>query len=533
MRVAAAALLSSILIGYLLCDSLFFGETQKDAGLNGVLGNDGAITKMYVCQISDATTSESDLNIIESLQRAGINELCISRFFTCFGDDVTSANVCLPNDYDSLRYLPLAQGSDFQLLKIKQGNQVMRFDTLSLDSKLELLIYLGDSLDAVRWNGSTWENSVIDISPISSDLVLDSVLMKDASELWRSKTTARKKSKRANERTVYIDWKYVCGTADVYACSTDILTYLRQYAQDQYAVREGVSCLRAVNKPWHQHTLQHQRHRYGLQLCGCSDTYSKKNTLEKIPVKGGNYFVRNGIVFMGAEIARCFRRCQNWSSTIGLDEGAQPEQINDSLRHYMVGNNSKAVIWVGHNRPNWNATCNCSGYPYEGTSEQPLYHIDLFFHPFGIKKGTDTLTYILALLNNEWHDESVIQTPQYQRLQKNLKSTDSLLQADILKMNLIPKPIYVPLIYGKRPGKDFYIAFANGHSSATSSGYQYLLPKYLDAYGYARYDEVHRAALDSLSKGGIIDVKEIEEYYGLDNALHCVTKVVSRQGEND
>jgi len=503
-----------------------------------VMGNEGSIEYIYLSEVtaSGDPAPRDPFNLLDTLEKLGI-DVCFTRYLLCYGTDISTASICHPPqspEDDSLpkaisEMLPLNLSGHYNNLVVDGMN--FRFDSLPVSDRIDLILYLGAELDGLQWSDGQWKNGRITVSRTDGQIHFDSSAAVLANSLWSGRKHNRNNKGLADSnRTVYINWKMVCGDLPTDSCMDTVKSKLSIYVQDQYVVRSSGSTHRlyARNRPRFYNDLKRLLQSYASRICGRSVSTVE---LEDLAIKGGNYAIRNNLVFIGADVASYYLSCENHWRAVGFEEKPTIGQLEQALFQSFSGERDGKVIWVGDGDPDTTLWYDCAVEIPENSLAQPLYHIDLFFHPLGLETETDTFHYIIATMIDSLHPDTVVKAPRYINLKERLALTDQKLQMALRQIGLVPKPITVPFGFAHTKNNEFFIAFANGHSERLKNGtFRFLMPSYLNANSlkFGAYDSAHVMALDSLERAGV-EVVPIWANYGYQSALHCTSKVLRRK----
>lgn len=514
-----------------------------------VVGNEESVKKAYIAEFRDDTVHPDEHNGLVDTLKAKEIDVCLSRYILCYGSGVSTARVCFPDSADNFEghtidssaiarispLLPLYASGQFQLIDFSDGTS-FRFDTLSISEKLDILPLMSQELYSLKWTDGQWTNDLFTVSAVDSmgfapkqdDLNL-------ASFWWQSRDSARRK-RFTQDSTIYLDWKWICGSQSDQICQNEVREKLSRFSQDQFLVRAdsaGSSCLTALNRPYWSAQLNRQMGCYASQLCGCAprlDSCEQVN-IDSLAIRGGNYFVRDSVVFIGSDVASYYRHCENWWSSLGFNSKPSMDSLEQALGNLITRKPQSKVIWVGDGSPDVITPFDCNRQPPESSVTQPIYHIDLFFHPLGTMNGTIDFHYVIAMLTDSLHAASTIKLDEYGNVKDRLRATADSLEIRLRNLGFEPCPIVVPLVfYGGSAMGSAYIAFANGISEKTDSGFRYLMPDYLNSgsFKYEKQYEATRLIAEKALKAARVDVVRITANYGMVSALNCMTKVLRR-----
>jgi hypothetical protein len=518
---------------------LFFGCFYSCYS-QSVMGNDGRIKKLFLSEVavSEATRPEVTLNVVDSIRELGI-DVCFTRYIPCYGSSVESANTCFEGTQDwaddsgegisdsILELLPLHLVGSFHLLRFE--DESVRYDSLSIPDRLAVTLALGNQLTSLEWKNGRWENGNLSVESTDASKSFKDADTSKAKSLWQN----QKSGKHLSDSVVYINLKMICENHQTdSACREEIIENLSIYTQDEFVVRKHGNCLTARNRPHWTPRIKRFMQCYASQLCDCVTNSCDDLPYDSLALKGGNYFVRGDLVFIGSDVASYYRECEQWWKTLGFMRKPSMHEVELSLAKLFTGSTFGKIIWVGDGAPDTLLIHNCSGHPLEDSYVQPLYHIDLFFHPLGVGASRDTFYYIMAAPVDSLHPNSIVTSVRYVELKKRLAQTNERLVLSLRDAGLVPKPVVVPFGFAQTRSKEFFIAFANGHSERLEDGsFRYLLPDYLNPsslnFNDQDYGESRDRAVTALKGAGIV-VIPIQYHYGYQSALHCMSKVLIR-----
>ena len=495
-------------------------------------GNDGAIRKVHVSEINSSLTDVHASFLSETLDAMGIR-VCLTRYVLCYGENTRTATFC---GTDSLTetvsaMLPLYGGSSYQKLVV--GGHSIRFDKLSVEDRIDFLLEVGNVVDSLKFKDGVWSNALLRVESMADSSGFsgpDYLTILAAEKFWDERAKQRGLQQFVDQTIRFIDREMVCQSDDDFSCLKVIKGLVSRYARDQYHVRQSSECLGVRLRPYWDSGLMELMQRYASQICDCGTQPSP----ESLAVKGGNLAVRKRVALVGADVGTYYMSCDNWSRSLGFK--SHPKRlstIEKLLARQMTGDTSAKLLWVGQQRPDTVIDFDCNRHPPEVAFIQPIYHIDLFLHPLGNLKGSDTFYYVFGLLNDDWHDPITVNDQRYREIQRNLLLTEQRLKHDLTRIGQTPKAIYVPMVFriSGSDRKQEYIAFANGLSENLGNRFRYLMPDYMAAessFGYDRYVELRQAAIDSIEGTGLVDVVLVKGRFETNSALHCVTQVVER-----
>ncbi len=515
------------------------------------MGNKGVVRKLYISELLEGYEHDpiQTYPLVDSLKSKGI-EICLSRYALCYGTDVRTASSCVPraeNIFDEvfescvpevgniIPLLPLYPSSDYQLIQFESG-LTLRYDSLPLAQRVELLTIISNQLYSLSWENGIWINDFLEISSVNSHRSghrdLDTA---SASKWWKCRAISAKE-KFQTDSTVLLDWEWICDSKTDTGCQTEVRRLLRNYSQDQFIVRvdSSSSCLAALNRPYHSKSLNRSMNCYASQLCGCSKRWDScaQVALDSLSIRGGNYFVRDTLVFIGADVASAYKLCSNWWGTLGFKTSPSKDSLEIALGRLLTGRSNASIVWIGDKDSLPTIDSNyCSSYPLESCHSQPIYHIDLFFHPLGTLNGDTDFYYLFSNLEDSLHPETTKSSYRYKELQERLRRTAENIEDNLKSKMFNPKPILLPLgFYGDFANTEVFVAFANGISENKESEFCYYMPGYLnsEALRYSDYySKAHEAAVHAMLINGL-DVETIWANYDYNAALNCFTKVLDR-----
>lgn len=234
---------------------------------------------------------------------------------------------------------------------------------------------------------------------------------------------------------------------------------IKGYPQDQITVRSTFPCETELSLRLKEEVDDLQFYTHFLPLASWS------NEQEKLTVEGGNMFVSDNLVFIGADDRSKFEKL------------SRIELLSTStlVSELVFGSPTQAkVIWIGTNE-------NRPRHYRQEVGKQPVYHIDLFFHPIGLLDGGKKFTFLFAM-----PDRASI-FPHYDRrwnttvdaYVKFFEDTLKKLEEDICAADLEPDPIKIPLAV-QCNARQFdvagYSAFCNGFVEKYQGQVDYLFP---------------------------------------------------------
>lgn len=295
-------------------------------------------------------------------------------------------------------------------------------------------------------------------------------------------------------------------------CVDTIKKELHDWVRDQFHVRinkEGKVCLNPSLAPVGLLGLFSE---FSSTLC-CGIDSQIDDPLHGIA--GGNMIVYQQLAFIGAD------------ELLGREEVDMRKAIFDNEK------DESFVFWIGTGTDAENTYDAGKGF-------QPMFHIDLFFHPLGFinKQATREFHFLFANLPENGH-LSESQKPYYDALRLRLRNTLQKLCSDLIDAKFVPIAHQVDLgVYyelGGRIPSAWYSTFLNGISEIRDGSTRFYFPEN-DAYGphsgywRSKFGEMQSRARCQIEKVlGKQNVIPIPDTYGTENgALHCRVKVLSR-----
>lgn len=308
-----------------------------------------------------------------------------------------------------------------------------------------------------------------------------------------------------------------------------------QYAQDGFHVRVSEKDEAILNTSVDIPLLQSILHKnIGIICC---DVISEK-TEPLVGLKGGNMFVYEEIAFIGADELVKYGRHESLRQRIGA-ASADPSGIESALRNSIFGSSQKGhIIWVGSTSESDRLSTTYDA----GLGFQPMYHIDLFFHPIGYltKEHEVEKEFFYFIGSMEPGKYAAGQKTYYEPIQNFLSRTGQLLFDQIKGLGYKPRPVRIEQSVwfdisptgGVAPN---FTIFLNGLLYSDGKRSKYLFPKDSsvsrpNTWKGKRFAELECSAKskmeDLLGKGNVIDVGS-GDYTGI-SGLHCLVKVLKR-----
>lgn len=274
-------------------------------------------------------------------------------------------------------------------------------------------------------------------------------------------------------------------------------------------------------------------------------------------IAGGNMWVTQDFLFIGKNVLHQYlgtiQDGQERRNQLKQGLPADKEKIEDALLESAYGSSRKnqKVVWVGTK----NALPDYRSYNSDEStylsSWQPIYHIDLFFHPLGSEdipvneQKTDKAKRFIYLRGiPEMYcngPDSVLCTEAFKMITASLDTTYELINRSIESSNFEVEWIDLPLVleYGWFDNTHLelstYSPFLNGLSEKVNEGhYRYLLP-YPTPAGYVWSESIWSERADSSLRTIIsnkcvrIDTVAVRsKHYENASGLHCTVKVLAR-----
>lgn len=307
------------------------------------------------------------------------------------------------------------------------------------------------------------------------------------------------------------------------------------FAQDELVVREDMSVF-ARYEPSMRHDYHVNAQIHVSSKCGRNST-----DIDFMPMEGGNYFVREGISFVGVNDVVRFLSCDKWSDIIDV-ERSDTSEVLKGISRLSYGNRyiGQKLVVVGSQL----SECvsyqpNCGSGSKKGC--QPVYHIDLFFHPLGAidtAQPKDFYYYqavvVDSLLSHPSSD--TFNWNRIRKLQSEIGDTFRNLESDLLRAGFVPCPVQIPLLAyfsseESSGGPMGYVAFINGISSIGTTENIFYMPHYVNMKSDVRikYGEALKIAIEQATVGGRVTVDTVSGIYQQSFALNCLVKVLERK----
>jgi hypothetical protein len=254
-----------------------------------------------------------------------------------------------------------------------------------------------------------------------------------------------------------------------------------------------------------------------------------------IDIAGGNMFVFDDVAFVGADELLRYEGDENLRDLIGALSDSRGH-IEAALKRCIFGQcKDKKLIWVGD-------IDNCRLTYDNGLGYQPMYHIDLFFHPLGFvndeAKANKEFSFLFGLFREGAHFED--QKISFDHLRHWLNDTYEKLKTDLVKLGFNPKPLEIEhsmfFLFNSQGVTIWYPSFLNGVSELRDGKIRYLFPKNKqlrptsDKPRILRFLDLENNAFDKieglLGAGNVLNVPSND--YTEVSGLHCLVKVFKR-----
>jgi hypothetical protein len=515
-----------------------------------IVRDQGKIERVLLYELrSDGSLHDTNGSALaDSLVSIAGLKVCLVRNVLCSADEITTATFCktkfspwIPRAIDKVgrdveRLAPFQLDGPFTL--VEMNGEAMDFKDLTALERIEFLTSGEADESLLRWDSNSYEwksqnGSMIVRSPQEFSGVDKENARKylaDGDTSWLRISKQLYVGNASIDGAVYeVDWRSVCRDESISYkdCFNLLMTDFNDYAQDEFHARSNA--LTARVRPSEPVLLNMRRQRHASQLC----TSQSHPVSEELPMKGGNYFFMDGMVFIGSDELRNFKRCSNWAGKLGLDTTASTKEIEKALvERFDEEGEEKFVIWLG-DTVNRLERLNCSSrIPESGT--QPIFHIDMFFHP--LYASGDTVHYLFALPQDSLHKTgnwSEHNWETFKIIKDGLEIVEKQVKQILSDNRMVPKPCYIPLLVNFHDGQSNagFVSFANGLVSAKDGHILYLMPDYdngVSHFSNVLYTEALTITKEALRKINVpVDV--IKGGYEELSALHCKVKVLKRE----
>ncbi|MBL4586556.1 MAG: hypothetical protein JKX84_05820 [Flavobacteriales bacterium] len=310
------------------------------------------------------------------------------------------------------------------------------------------------------------------------------------------------------------------------ACKKQIVRGLDQYVQDRFHIRtcQETVCINTANA----------EDGYGSPFLAkffsqvCTNCQSEPDRLGGIA--GGNMFVSGDIVFMGRDELHRLKRSELRRQTLGAKSDSDIDIETAILDAVYDRPGIGKLIWVGTELPR--QRYNGSSL-YSGDWFQPSYHIDLFFHPLGIRNGNE-FVYIFGIPPvHTWSDNPKVDAA-YALLRQWLIDTKEELKKNLPKNYVveeieIPTPILIRYLEEGPTVVDWSSAVNGISENLPNDRINYLFPFSTNyAAKFQGFETTQDAAISLILAAGIT-VDTVKHIYEPRTGLHCRVKVLSRK----
>jgi len=543
-----------------------------------ILSNSGEIGRVFINEIrtGGGLDDVTDSQITSSFLNAGI-AVCLVRNILCWGSTVRSAGDCKTasvwdrveakdrknldelSEEDRTKLISLIERESWlnlkgDFMKVIANGDTMDYEALTMLQRLEVINEFRDDLNGMIWNAvdGVWISKSKSLviarkSDASVPLVPDhwSSWIYVLAEAWGNGMTVTYVDSTVRDGKIVsnftgrkdtISWGIVCPDLSQRECEDSIYTQLSQWAQDEYLVRESSSQMLPRLRFDRPESQQRRLQVYSGQLCG----NVLKSSVPSLPLQGGNLFYCDSILFIGTDEIVNFKSCKNWASTIGVKDADAVDDIFNGLSCHVAGGVARKVVMVGYPIPSKQDSIPCEGMIL-GSRHQPIFHIDMFFHPLGQldSGGVQMFYYIIAEpiapVGRKW---SKSQQQAFDAISRGVRVSDTLVGKQLSDLGLTPRPVKLPLMVDFVTGNPNprFIAFANGHSSKTEDGFKFYMPSYEEGQmvrfphlDWSAYQALELQAKDALIGTGVVSVIELRGYFNETSAVHCQSIVIERK----
>jgi len=526
-------------LGFIFFSPIAFAQSN-DPELTGILSNQGNINSVFINHLhkSSGTSIKGWSRTADHFLKQGIS-VCEVTNILCNGLKpcnaiLTDTSTCEAN---TLGFTP----SDSVILTFQFGGI---FNCTRILNAIELIDFVKtyfEALDALKWsnidstlNGQESKFKVLAARTLkgnkANNFSLQFTKFDFRNIISKEETKTTYASSNLSSIIYNINLCEVCPNRPVNACIRDLDVFMDRFAQDTYHVREGNAALHVRNRFSGPSSNNMEMFRiYSGHLCN-----GNTSTLDPLIIKGGNLFRCDSIVFIGSDAKYKYSNCSRYSNSLGLDTHQPLAQVEAKLVEQIAGSNGKAaLIWAGRGE---GKKKNCR-FDDDDLGFQPLYHLDMYFHPLGRfnESAPQSYYYLVSTLDTQFHhikDWTNNQRDEFETLRMNLEQSADSLCADIEKLKLTPVPIEIPLLV------DFdndsivgYVAFVNGHSSVSRSSACFYMPYYKhlvassDTHPNFKYEMALRSTISNLEKYDI-HVDSVPTIASDKSGLHCQVKIL-------
>ncbi len=550
--------------GFIIC-VLSACESKLNGESDDILSNRGALRTVFINELDAGTLIDPYRSFVAQAFIEKSISVCLVRNILCSGYTVQNAQSCSNNGRDFLdtsfvwstlglsdrdfgkiaeKFIPF--NLDGYFTNVNWHQEMLSWDDLSPLERYEFLVANAQSIDSLHWDkaSKTYVTRSGDLrvfptrglDTVTKFVDIGQYILPASYKIIVEASDSIYGSVRFSHRTNLIRWSNVCGSTSINDCQLKLKGFLVQFGQDEHHVRiSGKLQSRFVPERTPSGRNLHQA--YLNQLCSAPPE-GHLATVDPLSIKGGNMFTCDNLIFIGTDELCRFQNDALWAASLGLPMNSNIHDVEGKLKQ-MISKSSN-LIWIGRKD-----VPNCLPISeYTTLSTQPLYHIDLFFHPVGLVDNTNPNHYylIFGTLEDMYHQQDSW-LPQsrktYASVKKQLSSTLDSLMRDVRAAGYDPKVVKVPILLSfDSSGNAEFMSFCNGESSFGKDGIterRYFMPTYTYQYrnrngASAGYQAALRKATCTLQNDLHCSVDTIpSNLYTPLSGSHCMIKVLERE----
>lgn len=339
----------------------------------------------------------------------------------------------------------------------------------------------------------------------------------------------------ANFETRLIDLATICGcvATDISCldnCKKKVAKRFKDsfYLQDEFHVRKSESENHLNFSMWHDNNQIDYDFVANYTSNICTDASSHKEPLRGIP--GGNMFTIDKYLFLGKDELDKYLKFPELREFIGLQPGIKDvasieKKLLESVFEDTAG---KKVIWIGNAKRD---TKRYRSMQIGQKFSQPIYHIDLFFHPIGrLNNGKFCYAFAMPFKSNSVGKEN------HTYLYDKMLEVKSRLEAELSKNDdIIVLNTFIKVEYEDYQSIRSYSRYLNVLSQLDNSKSQidFLQPIVQDDLKNPLKTSLSnsRKMLNSqlTSEGYELKFTDVLGYYYHVDGLRCQVKVLNRE----
>ncbi len=316
---------------------------------------------------------------------------------------------------------------------------------------------------------------------------------------------------------------------------------VRKWPQDQFVVRKSSKGCK-LSMPQQDFQKDSLLRQYCELTFPSNDDFSWQKEKDRLKIQGGNMHVCGNLVFVGRDAVKYYCSESEWNNQTFDWESCSEQILIDVFGTHQENHH---LVWVGVPK---------RGLDKVNKDFQPVYHIDLFLHPFGFfpdANGQLVFRYIFARpkIGNIIPTVSGKTPKILSDLFKRFSKTQKSIKKQLKQLKIQSKPIFMempvrfvdfdnslPMKWSDvslKPLIDTFWSFANGLITEKDDKLQFLLAHY---YSVGRAlpqvikseRKAHKKIKKAIPGITIVPIEGLELEEDRKGGLRCNVKVLAR-----